>query len=76
MQSAVEMADRLRNHYDQMLDEHKQIHETLRGLVLAAQEEKKPDQVAFAEALMMHAQNEEQVLYPTTLLIGQYLKLR
>jgi hemerythrin superfamily protein len=27
-------------------------------------------------ALMAHAQSEEQLLYPTTLLIGEYLELR
>ena len=29
---------------------------------------------AFAEKLMLHAQSEEQVAYPTALLIGRYVK--
>lgn len=28
------------------------------------------------EKLMLHAQTEEEVLYPTALLIGEYLKLK
>jgi hypothetical protein len=75
-EAAFARPDRLRQHYPQMLAEHKQIHAALEGLARAAKDEQKPEQAAFAEMLMLHAQNEEQVLYPTTLLIGQYLKLR
>lgn len=75
-QQAIQMADRLRANYPQMLKEHEQIQEALRNLAAAASAENKPDAAAFAEALMAHAANEEQVLYPTTLLIGEYLKLR
>ncbi len=74
--AAIQMADRLREHYDQMLAEHKQLHAALEDLARAAHEEHKPRQAEFAHMLMMHAGNEEQVLYPTALLIGQYLKLQ
>jgi len=30
--------------------------------------------VHFAEKLMLHAQTEEQVSYPTSILIGRYVK--
>jgi hypothetical protein len=59
-----------------MLAEHKQLTEALHKLAAAAREENKPDHVAFAEELIRHAQNEEQVLYPATLVIGDYLNLR
>jgi len=32
--------------------------------------------VIFAEKLMLHAQTEEDVLYPASILIGEYLKLK
>jgi hypothetical protein len=32
--------------------------------------------VIFAEKLMFHAQTEEDVLYPASILIGEYLKLK
>lgn len=73
---AIEMAERLRREYSKMLEEHKSLTAALRKMESAAREENKPDQVAFAEALIVHAQNEEQVLYPATLLIGDYLKLQ
>lgn len=73
---AIKMADQLRTNYEQMIKEHRQIEAALKTLASAARQEHKPEALAFAEALMLHAQNEEQVLYPTTLLIGKYLKLR
>ncbi len=73
---AIKMADQLRANYEQMLKEHRQIEAALKTLASAARQEHKPEALAFAQALMLHAQNEEQVLYPTTLLIGKYLKLR
>lgn len=76
IRQAIKMADQLGAHYDQMIWEHQQIHAALEALASAAREEQKPEALAFAEALMLHAQNEEQVLYPTTLLIGKYLTLR
>lgn len=72
---ALRMAGELRRHYPQMIQEHQQIQAALEALASAAREEHKPEVLAFAETLMLHAQNEEQVLYPTTLLIGKYLEL-
>lgn len=72
---AIEMATRLRAEYDSMLDEHHAITEALRELAAAARQENKLGHAHFAEALIAHAQYEEQILYPTTLLIGEYLTL-
>jgi hypothetical protein len=73
---AIKMADRLRAEYTDMLREHKELTAALRRLEAAAKAENKPAHAAFAEALAMHAQQEEQILYPATLLIGEYLKLK
>lgn len=73
---AISLARELRTHYGQMIQEHQQIQAALEALASAAREENKPEALAFAETLMLHAQNEEQILYPTTLLIGKYLELR
>lgn len=73
---AIKMADQLRAHYGQMIHEHQEIHAALEALASAARKEHKQEPLAFAEGLMQHAQNEEQILYPATLLIGKYLRLR
>jgi hypothetical protein len=57
-----------------MLAEHRDIVAALEALVDAAKAENKPDYVHFAEKLMAHARTEEEVSYPTALLIGRYLK--
>jgi iron-sulfur cluster repair protein YtfE (RIC family) len=62
----------LRREMPRMLDEHRQIGELLRVLAKAAEAEGKPEYVAFAEDLMVHAHLEEDVLYPAALLIGAY----
>jgi len=40
----------------------------------AAQSEGRIEYVHLAERFMLHAQTEEEVLYPSAILIGEYLK--
>jgi len=35
-----------------------------------------PEHARFAEKLMLHAQTEEEVLYPAAILVGEYLKVK
>lgn len=76
MRSVLVMTDKLKAELHQMHQEHKAIVAALKTLIDAAKEEKKMEYVHFAEKLMLHAQTEEEVLYPTSLLIGEYLKLK
>ncbi len=76
MKPAVEMADKLKAEMPQMMAEHKAIVEALDGLAAAATKENKPDVVHFTEKLKLHAQNEEEILYPAAILIGDFLRLR
>ena len=59
-----------------MLKEHREIVARLKILTEATLKENKLDYVQFAEKLMMHAQTEEEVLYPAAILVGEYLKLQ
>lgn len=36
----------------------------------------KEEHAEFAHKLMLHAQTEEEVLYPAALLVGEHIKLR
>ena len=76
MKEILKMTDKLKAELPKMLQEHKAIVTALDELAKAAQEENKPEFVAFAEKLKLHAKTEEEVTYPTVLLIGEYLKLR
>jgi hypothetical protein len=76
MEIAVAMTDRLKADLSHMLLEHKQIVIALKSLTDAANSEGKEDAAHFAEKLMLHAQTEEEVLYPASILIGEYIKLK
>lgn len=74
MADVLKMTDKLEAELPQMLAEHKDIVAALSRLVDAAKDENRPEIAQFAEKLMAHAQTEEQVSYPTALLIGRYVK--
>ncbi len=76
MKEVLEMTNKLKAGLPTMLEEHKTIVTALDKLVKASMEENKSALAAFAEKLKLHAKTEEEVTYPTALLIGEYLKLR
>ena len=76
METAIEMTDRLKADLSHMLVEHKQIVIALKALTEAANLEGKEEVSRFSEKLILHAQTEEEVLYPASTLIGEYLKLK
>jgi hypothetical protein len=59
-----------------MLADHQKIVGALAELRKAAAAAGRHEYVEFADELTLHAKNEEQVLYPTALLVGRYVKLK
>ncbi len=76
MAEVLAMTDRLETELPHMLAEHEAIVAALDRLVEAASEDGEPEVARFAEKLILHARTEEDVLYPTALLIGEYVKLK
>lgn len=74
MQDVLELTDKLRADLSQMLAEHKSIVAALEKLSAAAKKADKMEYAEFADALMLHAQTEEEVSYPTAILIGEYVR--
>lgn len=72
---AARMVQGLKSEMVQMVGEHRQIAELLRQLAKEAAAAGKPDYVQLAEEMIVHAQMEEDVLYPAALLIGEYAAL-
>ena len=70
------MTERLKAELSQMIGEHREIVARLKILTEAALKEDKLEYVQFAEKLTLHAQTEEEVLYPAAILVGEYLKMR
>ena len=62
--SVFSMTDRLKAELPKMLEEHKAVVIALENLKRAAKTENKPEHARFAEKLILHAQTEEEVLYP------------
>jgi hypothetical protein len=73
MEAAVAMAYRLKADLGHMLLEHKEIVDALGALKEAANSENNAAAAQFAEKLVLHAQTEEEVLYPASILVGEYL---
>jgi hemerythrin superfamily protein len=76
MKDVLKMTNRLKAELSQMLEEHKENVAALKNLIEAAKKEKKMEYARFADKLMLHAQNEEEVLYPAAILVGEYLELK
>ncbi len=76
MQDVLAMTDKLKAELPTMLDEHKQIVSALQTLIAVAKRKGNRKYVRFAEKLMLHARTEEEVTYPTSILIGEFVKLK
>ena len=76
MADVLKMTDKLKAELPTMLKEHEAIVSALNDLVRIARSEGRQEYIHFAEKLKLHAQTEEQVSYPTAILIGEYIRLR
>lgn len=76
MAKVVELTDKLKQELPAMLKEHEAIVGALQTLADAGKQENKPQAEQFAEMLTQHAKTEEEVLYPTAILVGEYIKLK
>ena len=74
MADVLKLTDKLAADMPAMLSEHGDIVSALKALTEAAAAENKSEGVQFASMLTAHAQMEEQVTYPTALLIGRFVK--
>lgn len=74
MRQVLAMTDRLKADLPEMLAEHTAVVGALQRLIAAAQRADRADVVHFAKKLMLHARTEEEVLYPTAILIGEYVR--
>ena len=77
-----DMADQL-PHFEElervlpdMVAEHRMLSAALEKLVEAAKAEKRPDYGGFVARLLDHIKTEEAVIYPATLVLGRYLRIR
>lgn len=73
-EAAITMAETLQSRLSELNDDHKKVLKNLQGLKSAAEKEDNLFAKQFVKDLMLHIEVEDQVLYPSTILIGNYLK--
>lgn len=76
MAAVLPLTDALRAELPRMLEEHRAIRAALENLATVARAEGKPEYAGLAEKVMLHARTEEQVSYPTAILVGEYVRMR
>lgn len=76
MAGVLELTDRLQAELPAMLAEHESIVAALARLRQAAERAGRNHIVEFAHKLTLHAQAEEQVMYPAALLVGKFVRAR
>jgi len=75
MAAVLPLVARLKEELPLMIEEHRAIMGAVRELAVAAETEADEQYIRFAAELMVHAQMEEEVLYPAAILVGEYVKL-
>ena len=76
MASVLRWTELLKAELPRMLDEHRQIVAALKVFLRAATAEQHSGYARLAEKLNVHVQLEEEVLYPASIVVGEYLKLK
>jgi hypothetical protein len=66
----------MKSEFPRMLEEHKSIVAALQKLLQAATAEGHVGYARLAQRLILHAQTEEEIFYPASILVGEYLKLK
>jgi hypothetical protein len=76
MLAVLPLTDSLRTELPRMLQEHGAIHAATARLGEVARAQRNAPVQRLAEQLALHAQTEEQVLYPAALLVGDMVRAR
>jgi hypothetical protein len=76
MAAVLPLVARLKQELPLMLEEHRAIMGAVRELAVAAETENDEQYIRLSAELLMHAQIEEEVLYPAAILVGEYVKLK
>jgi hypothetical protein len=76
MADVLSMTDALKRELPQMLEEHKAIRAAVENLRVAARADDAEKYERLANDLALHAQTEEELLYPAAILVGDLVRAR
>lgn len=72
----IVLTEKLKSQLSHMSAEHQLIKAFMAELILVASKENHPEIIEFEKEIHKHANTEEEILFPTAILIGEYLKLK
>jgi hypothetical protein len=73
---AIALTDQIERELPQLVQEHRALYQAAKRLTDAANREHKLQYLDLSDRLWVHVRLEEEVLYPTVVLVGRYLKMR
>lgn len=76
MKAAIGMAERAKAAEQQLWHEHTQITSLMNDIIAAAKASDEKEVITFATRVAAHSLNEMDVLFPTTIVIGDYLRAK
>jgi hypothetical protein len=76
MESMLQKTEVMKSEFPRMLEEHKIIVAALQKLLQAATTDGHTGYARLAQKLILHAHTEEEILYPASILVGEFLKLK
>ncbi len=74
IEDSLPLIDIMRDNLMVLHDEHKSIIDTLKPFIQAAKGENRQDYLRFAVKLLLHVREEKELIFPTAILIANYLK--
>lgn len=72
----IQLCEKLKSQISHLSVEHQLIKAYMDELMQVAATENHPEIIEFEQELQKHAKTEEEVFFPTAILIGEYLKLK
>jgi hypothetical protein len=73
---AIAAVDQIERELPKLEQEHRALYDANKRLLDAVNRERKPEYLDVTERVWGHIRLEEEVLYPSVLLVGRYLKLQ
>lgn len=72
----IQLCEKLKSQLSHLSVEHQMIKAYMDELIDVAANENHPEIIEFEQEVQKHAKTEEEVFFPTSILIGEYLKLK